>query len=41
MPPRAQVEEDAVRVVPRGRLTKGEYDDQAVLKGRTFVPEKY
>lgn len=23
------------------RSTKGEYDDQAVLKGRTFVPEKY
>ena len=23
------------------RSTNGEYDDQAVLKGRTFVPEKY
>jgi hypothetical protein len=23
------------------RLTKGEYDDRAALKSRTFVPEKY
>jgi hypothetical protein len=23
------------------RSSKGEYDDQATLKGRTFVPEKY
>jgi len=23
------------------RSTKGEYDDQATLQGRTFVPEKY
>jgi hypothetical protein len=23
------------------RSTKGEYDDQASLKGRKFVPEKY
>jgi hypothetical protein len=23
------------------RLDKGEYDDQATLKGRNFVPEKY
>jgi len=23
------------------RSTKGEYDDQASLKGRNFIPEKY
>jgi polyphosphate kinase 2 len=37
--PYEEVPHDKVKL-PR-RSTKGEYDDQATLKGRTYVPEKY
>jgi polyphosphate kinase 2 len=37
--PYKEVDRDKVKL-PR-RSTKGEYDDQGTLKGRTFVPEKY
>jgi polyphosphate kinase 2 len=37
--PYKEVPHDKVKL-PR-RSTKGEYDDQAVLEGRTFVPERY
>jgi polyphosphate kinase 2 len=37
--PYEEVPHDKVKL-PR-RSTKGEYDDRATLKGRTFVPEKY
>ncbi len=37
--PYKKVDRDKVKLPKRS--TKGEYDDQAVLKGRTFVPEKY
>jgi polyphosphate kinase 2 len=37
--PYKEVHRDKVKL-PR-RSTKGEYDDQAVLKGRRFVPESY
>jgi polyphosphate kinase 2 len=37
--PHEDVPYDKVKL-PR-RSTKGEYDDQATLEGRTFVPEKY
>jgi polyphosphate kinase 2 len=37
--PYKEVPHDKVKLPKRS--TKGEYDDQATLKGRTFVPEKY
>jgi polyphosphate kinase 2 (PPK2 family) len=37
--PYKDVPHDRVKLPKRS--TKGEYDDQATLKGRTFVPEKY
>jgi polyphosphate kinase len=37
--PYKDVSEDKVKLPKRS--SKGEYDDQATLKGRTFVPEKY
>jgi polyphosphate kinase 2 len=37
--PYEEVPRDKVKLPSRS--TKGEYDDQAVLKGRSFVPEKY
>ena len=37
--PYKKVERDEVKL-PK-RKTKNEYDDQAALKGRNFVPEKY
>jgi len=37
--PYEEVPHDKVKLPQRS--TKGEYDDQATLKGRTFVPEKY
>ena len=37
--PYEEVPHDKVKLPHRS--TKGEYDDQAALKGRTFVPEKY
>jgi polyphosphate kinase 2 len=37
--PYEEVPHDKVKLPKRS--TKGEYDDQATLKGRTFVPEKY
>jgi polyphosphate kinase 2 len=37
--PYKQVPHEKVKLPKRS--TKGEYDDQAPLKGRTFVPEKY
>ena len=37
--PHKKVSQDQVKLPKRS--TKGEYDDQATLKGRTFVPEKY
>jgi polyphosphate kinase 2 len=37
--PHEDVPHDKVKLPKRS--TKGEYDDQATLKGRTFVPEKY
>jgi polyphosphate kinase 2 len=37
--PYKEVRRDKVKLPKRS--TKGEYDDQSVLKGRTFVPESY
>jgi polyphosphate kinase len=37
--PYKEVERDKIKLPKRS--AKGEYDDQATLKGRTFVPEKY
>jgi polyphosphate kinase 2 len=37
--PYKEVHRDKVELPKRSR--KGEYDDQATLKGRTFVPERY
>jgi polyphosphate kinase 2 len=37
--PYEEVPHDKIQLPKRS--TKGEYDDQATLKGRTFVPEKY
>jgi polyphosphate kinase 2 len=37
--PYEEVPHDKVKLPKRS--AKGEYDDQAILKGRTFVPEKY
>jgi polyphosphate kinase 2 (PPK2 family) len=37
--PYEEVPHDKVKLPHRS--TKGEYDDQGTLKGRTFVPEKY
>jgi polyphosphate kinase 2 len=37
--PYKEVRRDKVKLPKRS--TKGEYDDQAVLEGRTFVPENY
>src|ERR1700730_5629145 len=37
--PYKEVTRDNIKLPKRS--TKGEYDDQATLKGRTFVPEKY
>src|SRR5262249_31926232 len=37
--PYRDVPRDKVKLPKRS--AKGEYDDQAILKGRTFVPEKY
>jgi polyphosphate kinase 2 len=37
--PYKEVSHDRVKLPKRS--TKGEYDDQATLEGRTFVPEKY
>lgn len=37
--PYKSVERDKVKLPKRS--TKGEYDDQATLQGRTFVPERY
>jgi polyphosphate kinase 2 len=37
--PHKEVPHDKVKL-PK-RATKGEYEDQAILKGRNFVPEKY
>jgi polyphosphate kinase 2 (PPK2 family) len=37
--PYKEVPGDRVKLPKRS--TKGEYDDQATLRGRTFVPEKY
>jgi polyphosphate kinase 2 len=39
MIPYKEVKRDNVKLPKRS--TKGEYDDQETLKGRTFVPEKY
>ena len=37
--PYKKMDRDKVKLPKRSN--KGEYDDQATLKGRTFVPEKY
>jgi hypothetical protein len=37
--PYEDVPRDKVKLPKRS--TKGEYDDQATLKGRTFVPERF
>jgi polyphosphate kinase 2 len=37
--PHKEVERDKIKLPKRS--DKGEYDDQATLKGRSFVPEKY
>lgn len=37
--PYKKVDRDKIKLPKRS--TKGEYDDQTTLKGRTFVPEKY
>jgi hypothetical protein len=37
--PYEKVPHDKVKLPKRS--TKGEYDDRATLKGRTFVPENY
>ena len=44
---RSSAEPDSLRRSAREKIklpkrsNKGEYDDQATLEGRTFVPEKY
>ena len=37
--PHKEVERDQIKLPKRS--AKGEYDDQATLQGRSFVPEKY